>query len=148
MRRNPYSSQKRKEKKDFVSRSPCSPNPCLHANSPQGERDQEDGTFEGKCEPSGTAGPLHMNLQGANFHTYERVSGCSKGCQVWVKLQLASISYCWRSFHSTISLLQSVTLLTCSLNARSGMPAVVLYYCTFQGTVQQDLKCFLNCCAF
>ena len=25
MRRNPYSSQKRKEKKDFVSRSPCSP---------------------------------------------------------------------------------------------------------------------------
>ena len=52
---------------------------------------------------------------------------------------LPSISYCWRSFGSTtshpLSLLQSVTLLACSLDASPCMPAVVRYYCTFQGTV-------------
>ena len=41
------------------------------------------------------------------------------------------------------SLLYSVTLPACSLDASLRMPAVVLYYCTFQGTVLQDLKCFL-----
>ena len=34
-----------------------------------------------------------------------------------------------------LSLLQSVTLLACSLDASPCMPAVVLYYCIFQGTV-------------
>ena len=34
-----------------------------------------------------------------------------------------------------LSLLQSITLLACSLDASPCMPAVVLYYCTFQGTV-------------
>ena len=34
-----------------------------------------------------------------------------------------------------LSLLQSVTLFACSLNVSPCMPAVVLYYCTFQGTV-------------
>ena len=32
-------------------------------------------------------------------------------------------------------LLQSAALLACSLDASPCMPAVVLYYCTFQGTV-------------
>ncbi|XP_073665617.1 receptor activity-modifying protein 3 isoform X1 [Tursiops truncatus] len=48
-----------------------------------------------------------------------------------------SVSYCWRSFSSTIShllsLLQSVTLLACSLDASPWMPAVVPHCCTFQG---------------
>ena len=44
---------------------------------------------------------------------------------------------------SPTSLLYSVTLPACSLDASLRMPAVVLYYCTFQGTVLQDLKCFL-----
>ena len=44
---------------------------------------------------------------------------------------------------SPTSLLYSVTLPACSLDASFRMPAVVLYYCTFQGTVLQDLKCFL-----
>ena len=35
-----------------------------------------------------------------------------------------------------LSLLQSVTLLACSLNISPWMPAVILYYCTFQGTVR------------
>ena len=52
---------------------------------------------------------------------------------------LPSVSYCWWSFSSTIShllsLLQSVTLLACSLNASPCMPAIILHYCTFQGTV-------------
>ena len=34
-----------------------------------------------------------------------------------------------------LALLQSVTLLACSLDASPWMPAVVLYCCTFQGTV-------------
>ena len=80
--------EKKGEERFCVSVS-MHPHPCLHANSAQGERDQEDGTFEGKCEPSGAAGPLHMNLQGVNFQRYECVSGSSKGCQVSVKLQLA-----------------------------------------------------------
>ena len=37
-----------------------------------------------------------------------------------------SISYCWWSFSSTVSLLQSVTRLTCPLNASPCMPATVM----------------------
>ena len=58
-----------------------------------------------------------------------------------------SVSYHWWPFSSTIShllsFLQSVTRLTCSLDASSWMPAAMLYfcrywkcYCTLQGTVQ------------
>ena len=51
--------------------------------------------------------------------------------QAWVKLHLSYfIPYCWRSFSSTIShllsLLQSVTLLVCSLSTSLCRPAVVL----------------------
>ena len=53
---------------------------------------------------------------------------------------LPSVSCCWRSFSSTIShllsLLQSATLLACSLDASPCVPAVVLYYCTVQDTVR------------
>ena len=55
-----------------------------------------------------------------------------------------SISYWW-SFSSIIShplsLLQSVTVLTCSLSASPCMPAVVLYYCTFQGIILKMSFC-------
>ena len=55
---------------------------------------------------------------------------------------LLSISYCWKFFHSTIShLLQSGTLLACSLVASPCVSAVILYYCTFQGTALKDWKC-------
>ena len=50
---------------------------------------------------------------------------------------IAACNCSWQSFSSTIShflsLLQSVSLLACSLNTSPCMPAVVLYYCTFQG---------------
>ena len=32
------------------------------------------------------------------------------------------------------------------MHASLCMPAVILYYCTFQGTVLEDLKCFLYFC--
>ena len=60
-------------------------------------------------------------------------SGMSENCC------LLFISYCCCYFSSTtshlLSLLQSVTLLTCSLYASPYMLAVVPYYCTFQATV-------------
>ena len=36
---------------------------------------------------------------------------------------------------SALFLLHSVSLLTCSVDASPYMPAIVLYYCMFQGTV-------------
>ena len=60
-----------------------------------------------------------------------------------------SISYSRRSLSSTIShllsLLESVTLPSCSLSANPCMEAVILHYCTFQGTILYDLKCFIFC---
>ena len=44
---------------------------------------------------------------------------------------------------SSLSRQESITLLACSLDVSPYIPAVVLYYCTFQGIVLQDLKCFL-----
>ena len=50
---------------------------------------------------------------------------------------LPSISYCWQSFSSTIShllsLLYSITLLPCWLDASPCVPAVVLYYRGWDG---------------
>ena len=92
-----------------------------------------------------TVSPLHTNLQVANFQRCKRVSGSSKEPEPvpsWHELNCSfpSISFCWRSFSSSsishlVSLLQSVTLLACSLEASSWMPAVVLYYCPFQGSI-------------
>ena len=63
---------------------------------------------------------------------------CHHFIQEW-NCSLPSISYCWQFFSSTIShslsLLQLVTLLACSLDASFCMPALLLYYCTFQGTI-------------
>ena len=59
--------------------------------------------------------------------------------QEWVKLQLALCLLLLTILRSTIShllpLLQRATLLACSLDASPCMPAIVLYYWTFQGTV-------------
>ena len=84
-----------------------------------------------------TVGPLHMNLHVVNFQKRKRAIHQH---QVWVKLQLALHLYCWQPFSSTISrllsLLQSVTFLTCSLDASpqyAGCYTVLLYfsnYCT------------------
>ena len=67
--------------------------------------------------------------------------GCEWSCS------LPSVSYCWWSVCSTIhpclSLLQSVILLACCLNDSHCEPAVLLYCYSLQGTVLQDLKCFL-----
>ena len=50
---------------------------------------------------------------------------------------LPSITYCWWSSSShLLPLSHSVTFTACSLVASPCMPAVVLYYCTFQGTVR------------
>ena len=71
--------------------------------------------------------PLHTNLQVENFQR----------CKPAFHQHQASVSY---SFSSTIShflsLLKSVTLLACSLDVNSCMPVIVLYYCTFQGSVR------------
>ena len=66
---------------------------------------------------------------------------------------LPSISCCWWSFSSTISrllsFLQSITLLACLLDASHYMPAVVLYYCTFQdNTVRLKMFYYLCLCFF
>ena len=66
----------------------------------------------------------------------------SRTCTISVRHEwncsLPSVSYCWRSFSSAIShlpsLLQTVTLLARPLDASPCVPAIVLYYCTFQGT--------------
>ena len=67
--------------------------------------------------------------------------------QAWVKSQLALLSYCWRSLISTIFLLQSVSLLAYSLDTCPCMSAVLLAYCTFQGTVRLKVFYFL-CLSF
>ena len=52
---------------------------------------------------------------------------------------LSFVFYCWWSFSSItyhlLSFLKSVTLLACSLDVMAFLPAAVLYYCSFQGTV-------------
>ena len=57
---------------------------------------------------------------------------CSIDIRCEWKRSLPSVSLCWWSFNSTIShlfsLLLSLTLLSCSLNARLSMPAIVLYF--------------------
>ena len=83
-----------------------------------------------------TASALHTNFKLWTFNDVN-VHSISIKCE-W-NWSLPSISYHWRSFSSIISyllsLLQSVALLASSLNASFCMPAVVMYYCTFQGTV-------------
>ena len=68
------------------------------------------------------------------------VGSISVGCE-W-NCSLPSTTYCCQFFSSAIShllsLLQSVTLLVCSLSANPCLPAVVLCYCAFHS---EKLKC-------
>ena len=65
---------------------------------------------------------------------------------------IAAYNCSWQSFSSTIShflsLLQSVSLLACSLDTSPCMPAVVLYYCTFQALYCKIENIFLIFCFF
>ena len=75
-----------------------------------------------------TVSPLHMNLQVVNFQRCKCVFTCPimsvQSCS------LPSVSYCWRSFSSTIShllsLLLAVTLLACLLSVSPCVPGAVL----------------------
>ena len=73
------------------------------------------------------------------------VHGVAKSRTRLSNFHFQSTSYCWWSFSSAISyllsLLQSITFLVCSLDVSPCMPAVTLYYCTFQSAVLEDWKC-------
>ena len=88
---------------------------------------------------------LNPNITGAFFQ--EGSCRCmQQGTRTWdtnIRSEQNRCSpsiYNFRSFSSTVShflsLLQSVTLLACSLNISPWMPAVILYCCTFQGTAR------------
>ena len=73
----------------------------------------------------------------------------TRTCAVSVRCEwncsLPSVACCWRSFSSAIShflsFLQSVTLFTCSPDASSCWPALILFYCTFWASlVSQTVK--------
>ena len=85
----------------------------------------------------------YIELNPSRNQTCDVNIGCEWNCS------LPSISYCWPSFSSTIShvlfLLQSLTLLTCSLNASPCMLAVVLHFsrsCTVRFKMFSLLLCF------
>ena len=94
-----------------------------------------------------TVSSLHMNFQIVKFkdvkyaHISNHVSQFTCSAHT-VTYSLPSVSYALlltilgSTISHLLSLLQPVTLLACSLDARPCMPAVALYYCTFQGTVQ------------
>ena len=86
--------------------------------------------------------PLHMNLKVANFSKMRMCICTSSRVRQEGNCSSPSTSHCWQSSNSVISHLlsppQSVTLPACSLDASPWMPAVVLSYCTFQGTVLCD----------
>ena len=92
-----------------------------------------------------TASPLHTNLQGENFQSVNvhlvpaRNQNLCHQCQAWVNLQLTLhllLLTILQLYHlPPPPLLQSVTLLACSLDASPCMPAFLLYCCTIHGTV-------------
>ena len=55
---------------------------------------------------------------------------------------LCTLQY-YIEYNSTIS-----SFFAFSFDTSTCMPAVVLYYCTFQGTVLFDYKCFIFCVYF
>ena len=88
--------------------------------------------------------PLRANLQAVNFQICECASGSSKepdpgpSASGVSETAACPVSCCWWSFSSIshlLSILRSETLLTYSLNASPCIPAAVLNYCTFQGTI-------------
>ena len=75
--------------------------------------------------------PLHMNFQRCE-HVFQQ-------CQAWVKLQLALcflLLMILQLYHLPPPLPPPITNSSCLFNPC--MPAVVLYYCTFQGTALKD----------
>lgn len=75
-----------------------------------------------------TVSPLHKNLQVVNL---QRCKYAFHQCQVWVKLQLALHLLLLTSFT-----LPSPTSSASSIsNSSPCMPALVLHYCTFQGSI-------------
>ena len=93
--------------------------------------------------------PLHTNLLVENFQRCEHVFHQRPLMREW-NCSLPSVSWCWRSFSSTIShllsLLTSVTLLACSLDISPCMPAVVLdYYFSRFCTVKIENVFFVFC---
>ena len=89
-----------------------------------------------------------MKLQLEDFQRRTRASGSSKGPEpVSSTADVSESAACPLSPIAgppsalpspTSPLLQSVTLLACSLGANHCMLAVVLNYCAFQGTVVED----------
>ena len=73
----------------------------------------------------------------------------TRNCAINVKHEWNYSLPSWQSFSSTIShflsLLQSVTLLACSLSASPCVPATVLYYYTFQGAIRLKMYSFCVC---
>ena len=82
--------------------------------------------------------PNITNLWAVNF---QRCGYAFHHHHTWCSL---SPIYCWWLFNSKIfhllSLLQPLTLLACSLDASPCMPAIVLYYWTFPGTVVSTVQ--------
>ena len=77
-----------------------------------------------------------MNIEVTRFQRCKHASGSSKEPEPVSLMSGVMKSLPTLSFSSTIShflsLLQSVTLLACSLDASPCMPTVVLYYCTYK----------------
>ena len=70
---------------------------------------------------------IYLNIIHVHFGRFAEISKLE--LHLFKKLQ----NYFSSIISHLLSLLQSVTLLARSLDASSCMPAVVLYYCTFQG---------------
>ena len=84
-------------RQEYWSGLPCSPpgdlpNPGIEPWSPALQADSLSLSHQGS--PS----PLHRKLP-----VVKRCRCASHSCQVWVKLQLAFVFYCWWSFSPTIS---------------------------------------------
>ena len=86
--------------------------------------------FQRNFSKSSTYEPSSCNFQRCE-HAFHHVR------HEWIG-SLRSLSCRSWSFSSSISSLQTIALLACWLNGSPGMPTVILYYCTFQGTMLQD----------
>ena len=95
--------------------------------------------------------PIHMNAH-FKFRTLKGANVCSIRCEFYQEgksqLALCLLLLMTLQLHRLPPPLPppSGTLLACSLHASPCVPSVVLYYCTFQGTVLQDEEYFLCLC--
>ena len=74
-----------------------------------------------------------MNLQSEDVNMNSITIRCEGNCSLPSVLLLTILQL---NHLPLLSFLQPVTLLACSRNTSPCVPAVALYYCTFQGTVQ------------